>query len=226
MTAIERTAYPRLKSRYSPKELDQLFTPTAEELVFIRQISSDSDHPQLGLCAQLKCFQHLGYFVAPERIPQAILHHLQTSTDLPPNSAGYRWQRTLYRHRRAIRRYLAVEPYQHTRQEQARQAIYAAAQTMGDPADLINAAIEELVRQRVELPAFRTLKHLVQKVRTEVNEGWYQQVSQRLSAAEQAVLLALPTRRDEQSATDFAVLKTPPGKPVFAKLQDTGENRT
>jgi hypothetical protein len=37
---------------------------------------------------------------------------------------------------------------------------------MDNPADLINAAIDELIKQRYELPAFSTLDRLVGRVRT------------------------------------------------------------
>ena len=37
------------------------------------------------------------------------------------------------------------------------QRVTQAAYTMSDPADLINVAIEHLIQQRFELPAFQTL---------------------------------------------------------------------
>jgi hypothetical protein len=42
--------------------------------------------------------------------------------------------------------------------------VYEAAQVKDHPADLINVAIEDLVRQRYELPAFSTLDRLVGRV--------------------------------------------------------------
>lgn len=47
MTAIERTAYPRLKSRYAPKELEEVFTPTPEDLTFVEQSTQEDDDPTL-----------------------------------------------------------------------------------------------------------------------------------------------------------------------------------
>jgi len=40
---------------------------------------------------------------------------------------------------------------------------------MEHPADLINVAVEELVKERYELPAFSTLDRLVGHIRTIVN---------------------------------------------------------
>lgn len=44
-------------------------------------------------------------------------------------------------------------------------------------ADLINVAIEELVRQRFELPAFSTLTRTAQQIRAQVTTTFYQQVN-------------------------------------------------
>lgn len=43
MTAIERTAYPRLKSRYTSKELDNTFTPTPADLAFAEQATKGDE---------------------------------------------------------------------------------------------------------------------------------------------------------------------------------------
>lgn len=48
-------------------------------------------------------------------------------------------------------------------------AVYQAAQVMDHPADLINVAIEELVRQRFELAGFSTLDRLASRVRVLVH---------------------------------------------------------
>ena len=90
---------------------------------------------------------------------------------------------------------------------------------MGNPADLINSAIEELVRQRIELPGFTTLDDLSQLIRTQVNENWYQQIMQRLTPDEIEKLRTLPQRRDENSATNFTILKTPPRKPNLSEMK-------
>ena len=67
----------------------------------------------------------------------------------------------------------------------------AAAEVMDHPADLINVAIEELIRQRVELPAFSTLDRLSRRIRTLVNGRFSAAVMERLSEAERGQLDAL-----------------------------------
>ncbi|MFE3453963.1 hypothetical protein ACFXJ8_34060 [Nonomuraea sp. NPDC059194] len=61
--------------------------------------------------------------------------------------------RTAKRHRQFLRERLGVK-YEVVRAV-AKQAIRSAVQTKGNPADLINVALEELVRQRCGLPAPR-----------------------------------------------------------------------
>jgi hypothetical protein len=47
-----------------------------------------------------------------------------------------------------------------------------AAAVMDNPADLINVGIEQLVRDRVELPALATLDRLARRVRTLVRSAF------------------------------------------------------
>ena len=78
---------------------------------------------------------------------------------------AYESERTLYRHCATIREYLRINTFSG---KQARhiavQAVYKAAQAMNPSADLINAAIGELIQNRYELPAFGTLNRIAQRV--------------------------------------------------------------
>jgi hypothetical protein len=55
MTAIHETAYPRIRSNLTDKELQELYTPTADDLVFIRD-ATKSAVAALGLAILLKTF--------------------------------------------------------------------------------------------------------------------------------------------------------------------------
>jgi hypothetical protein len=59
VTALERTAHPRFKRRPSAKELAEVYTPTAEELAFVRNMARDAS-PTLTLTVLLKLFERLG----------------------------------------------------------------------------------------------------------------------------------------------------------------------
>ena len=66
-----------------------------------------------------------------------------------------------------------------------------AAQVMESPADLINAAIETLLQEQYELPAFSTLDRMATRIRHLVNGGFYQSVLARLTTEHQQTLSSL-----------------------------------
>src|SRR5947208_12417211 len=64
MTSIERTAYPRLKRRPSAQELADVYTPTTEDLAFIRA-TARGPSPTLTLAVLLKVLQRLRSHATP-----------------------------------------------------------------------------------------------------------------------------------------------------------------
>jgi hypothetical protein len=84
--------------------------------------------------------------------------------------------------------------------------------------DLINIAIEELVRQRFELLGFSTLDRAARTVRKAHLDKLYQQVSEALMPAERQHLTNLFKASDE--GTPWERLKQEPGKPLLSRLKD------
>ena len=82
-------------------------------------------------------------------------------------------ERSAKRHREFVRDRVEVI-YETARVRQvAEQAIRKAVQAKDNPADLINVALEELVRARCELPGYTTLDAMAAAIRTEVNNAFY-----------------------------------------------------
>ena len=75
MATLHETAYPRLKADPSAKELEEIYTPSAAELKFIRKIATQPT-TQLAVLIHLKLFQRLGYFVTLASVPQRISQHI------------------------------------------------------------------------------------------------------------------------------------------------------
>jgi hypothetical protein len=96
---------------------------------------------------------------------------------------GYDDSGTHHRHLQVIRAALSVQPYSHPARRLILQVMEEAARTKHDVADLINVAIEELSRQRWELPAFVTLHRAARHVRAVVARRYYQRIAEAVSRA-------------------------------------------
>src|SRR5215475_179971 len=185
MTAIERTAYPRFTHTPSVKELREYFTPTSEDIAFVTE-SARGSSPQLSLMILLKVFQRLRYFPGPQEIPGAIIGYVREKMRLSEEVVPDITPRTLYKYHAAIRTHLKVSADSKARLRLAMQAVYDAVQVMDHPADLINVALEILVNEDYELPAFSTLDTLVTRIRRIVNDRFFRMIAGRLSPLEQA----------------------------------------
>ena len=219
MTAIERTAYPRLRRNPSARDLAILYTPTEAELAWATTTARDEAH-RLHRLLWLKCFQGLGYFPRLQEIPPPISEHLRTFLELDPAvPRGYGQDRTLYRHQTAVRAYLQVLVFGEAARAAVSARVRTAATVLDNPADLINVAIEELVRLRYELPAFSTLDRLVEQVRTEVNQALFTQVAMCLTAEATARLQALLDAKLAPRRTNFQTIKDPPESATVGHLR-------
>jgi len=208
MASIDRTAYPRFKSSLTATELQALYRPTDEEQRFVTQYARGHSG-QLTLLTLLKCHQNLGYTPALTAVPSQIRTYLSQHLHLPADTTlDIEAEKTLYRYRQLIRSYLRVEPYTWGGASVVESSVEQAAYTMSDPADLINVAIEHLVEQRFELPAFSTVDRLVGRVRHRVHQHLYEHITRGLSLTDIGRLEALLDVRDGR--TKFSQMKATP----------------
>lgn len=191
MTAIERTAYPRFPQRpLLLPELEACYTPTKEELHFVQRhlrnkFTADSNYLQyqLNMLALLKSFQQLGYFPRIKEIPDTIVQHIQYKLGTAmPLIIIYSQPRMLYRHQKAIRRYLNVKAYQREAQRLAIKTAFEAAYLHNYPADIINNLLESLLAARFELPAFSQIDRIVKYARYRANQQLFKHISHTLPA--------------------------------------------
>jgi hypothetical protein len=223
MTAINRTAYPRLDTRLNHEELAASYTLTEADLAFVRA-SSRGETGRLVLAMLLKARQNLGYFPALEEVHVDTVAHLASQLgrqeisiasvvlDSAPGS------RSLYRYQAAVRVYLSARPYRDAAEEVVSRTTLEAAEVMSDPADLINRAVETLQVASIDLPAFSTLDRLVNRLRAEVHERMYLRVSQRVTAQQMAVLETLLVKPANSTTTPFNRLKQTPGSVTPATI--------
>lgn len=219
MASIERTAYPRLKPSFTKIELSDFYTPTLEELHFVREKSRKSE-TRLHLLIHLKILQRIGYFPNIEDVPESLIRHLQSVLQLPADVLPIVTRNTLYQQQTAILQYLNAKGYDKTARRLVTKTVYEAAQVMDNPADLINVAIEELIKERYELPAFSTLDRIVGKIRSLVNRRLFQTVLRRLTPAQILTLDRLLLPDEKAYRTPYNSLKQLPKKATLKHLQE------
>ena len=115
MPGMHETVYPRFKSNISEKELNDIYTPTQAEIKFSREVTR-GENARFCFLIMLKSFQRLGYFVAPVNIPQTIIQHISTITNIVISSGdieNYNKSGSRLRHVQVIREYLKEHQYQH-----------------------------------------------------------------------------------------------------------------
>lgn len=219
MTAIERTAYPRLKKTLSYPELEASYLPSSTEILWAIQ-NTQSRQTGGQLLVLLKVVQHLGYFPKSSSIPPAIVAFISQQFDEVVEIKMTDLTRsTRYRYHQLIRDYLEIKPYSQGGKSVATEAVQNAALTMDNPADLINVALEELIRQRFLLPAYSTINRLVGHLRRQINVYIYQRIEQQLTSGQQKQLFALLDVRDDELTSDFNQLKQTAGPPKLTEMR-------
>jgi len=165
------TAYPRFKRSISVRELREGYSPSLDELEWARQMT-DSDEALLSLTMCLKCCQRLGYFARFDEVPASIAGHLRQELGLHESvNPATVPDKTVRNHRGLVRHRLGLVSDQATARKIAAEAIRTAAETKDNPADLINIALEELVKSNCELPGYTTLDRMAGQIRTGL-EQW------------------------------------------------------
>lgn len=222
MPGIHETVYPRFKNTISEKELADIYTPTYEEINLSQKIVR-GENAKLCFLIMLKSFQRLGYFIALINIPQAIIQHISNVTNIITSSEvieNYNKSGTRLRHVQVIREYLNIKPYGPDARHVIVRAIGAAARTKDEPSDLINVAIEELIRQHYELPAFSTLVRASNRIRVSVYRSLYRQIHTLLNEESRNKIDKLLESEQDNIYTSWNFLNQEPGTPTLMHLKD------
>ncbi len=217
---MERTAYPQFKRVVSARELRETFTPTIDEIRWAREKTGSEQH-LLALVVLLKAVARLGHFPVLFEVPIAIVEHVRIALEVKPDiEPGHDSDRTLRFHKSLVRERLGITSDPERARAVAEAAIREAARTKDNPPDLINVALEELVRARLELPGYTTLDEMVGTIRTQVNTAVFAGIAARMNgpAADEvdALLKVDPIRRRSQ----FDQVKTVAGAPTVGNVKD------
>jgi TnpA family transposase len=224
MDRLFQTAYPQLRSQLTEYELQELYTPTDSELALATRTAKSSALNRLGLLIHLKVFQRLGYFVPLAQVPPVIQHHLAKVCGLkrlPAASALAQYDRsgTQRRHLDIIRRHCGVRVLDDAGRVWLEGIAERTAQIKNNEADIINVLLEELVRERYELPGFTTLQRMARTARRRTDESYYRQIIALLTPATRRLLDDLFITRSGNYQSPWQTLKREPRKPTHREVR-------
>jgi hypothetical protein len=118
-----------------------------------------------------------------------------------------------------VRAFVGVAGYDRAARAVAVQASLAAARTRDDLADIVNAAIEDLVRRRYELPAFGTLLKIARTARAFVNRGYHRRIAAAISSEERGRLHALLAVPEGTARSPWDQVKAEPSRPSPQRMR-------
>lgn len=221
MTSIHETAYPRLRSDWTEKLLIELFTPKEEELKFAK-LYARRPLSLIGILVQLKVFQYLGRFVPFKQISKSITIHIIECLNFQPELADQiNNQPKNYKSRyvKIIRKFVGVAVFNSKAKNILQEIIHKAAQTKQHIPDIINVALEELIRLKIELPAFSFLNRMSQNIRQQINNSYYQLIHRQLSAEAKDKLEKL-LKSDGNPTSKWDTLKQDARKPTPNNIKE------
>jgi hypothetical protein len=111
--AAQRTArviYPELPDPLTPDDMHRLFSPSYDERKWAPSVAR-TPASQVALLVQLKIFQTIGRFRRATDIPVIVFAHVARRLGVEFGPAFVHPDRTLYRHRPAVRKRLGVTPW-------------------------------------------------------------------------------------------------------------------
>ncbi|MGW8357669.1 DUF4158 domain-containing protein [Streptomyces wedmorensis] len=223
MASVERTAYPQFKRIISERELAQFFTPDEAEIGWAKKRTHERPERMLTLLVLLKCCARLGYFPALEQIPRSVVDRVrQTISVLPDTHVAFQPERSAERYRSWIREYLGLVHDPVRARGIAAAAMEEAASVRASVVDLVNVALEEIVRAGLELPGFSMLDRMAGSIRTRVEGEICARIAERVGSARSrlAGLLVVP---DGERRSPLDVIKEPGRRATWSRYRQHGE---
>lgn len=220
MPTPQETAYPILKTKIPKGTLEKIYTPSADEVVFVKK---HSHTPQNRACmlTLLKCAQRLGYFVLlssiPRSIPEYIAKHVGCRCSLKMLKF-YDDARARSSHIKKIRAYLNIKAATNKTHSTVLKAMEHAAYTKEDIVDILNVGIEELIHLRYELPRFDHLLRLAYQARKKANAAIYNSVYRAIAKPTRSQLKQLLTVDPETNRSLWNQLRQDTGKVTIKEI--------
>ncbi|TDD06011.1 DUF4158 domain-containing protein [Nonomuraea diastatica] len=159
-------------------------------------------------------------FPSPDEIPEVVIDHvrrcLELAEDVWPDHGSFPSAKA---HRKLVRQRQGVKYDAGRARAIAAVGIRKAAQAKNNPADLINVAIGELLRRRLELLGYTTLEDLATSIRAEVNAAIFATILRRMGEAGRARMEGLLVVGPDGKST-FNRLKKPAQRATWSRFRE------
>ncbi len=169
------TIYPVLKENLNLYELNSCFLATEDEITLIEK-ETRSISSKLGFLITLKTFQCLGYFVKVEIVPKNIISFISSQLNIEQFESiliEYDSSRNRINHMDKILQFMSVKNYSDVGDQIVARVSKNTALVRENLSDIINACIETLLHDRIELPAFSRLHREAMNQRAQVYNELY-----------------------------------------------------
>ena len=175
----------------------------------------------LGLLVLLKTFQCLGYFVKIADVPNSIIRCMAKAAGYEeiPDLTGYDHKTARIDHLDLVRSWVGVSAFDHQARHMMVKACVDISRVREDLADIVNFAMEELIRQKYELPAFSALLRAARTARATVNRGYYTRIANALDTDAKQRIAKLFQRLPEARQTGWDVIKSEPRQPTVKEIR-------
>jgi hypothetical protein len=220
MAAIHDTAYPRLTENVTVATLQQIYSPSEREIVWSKAHRLNKSS-RLLILVFLKCFQRLGYFPRIRDIPKPIISSIADTL----NCRSDDWvsnvpSSTQSRLHIKVRLYINVTKYSvEEHSEWLKETAGVLARTKENTIDIINALLEYLIKEQIELPAFSTLNRIAINARAQANQGYYSEIVDELPSTTLKLLNNILLYDNSEGQTLWHLIKQEPEKPSVTNLQ-------
>lgn len=218
------TAYPQLKDNLSEIEIEDIFTPTAKELLFASSVSGKVPAAKVGFLLHLKLFQRLGRFLKLNDVPVAIHQHITKTANIrrsvnKKQLSDYERSGTQQRHFKIIRDLLKVQVVDEKAREWLEKVASEAATTKNAESDIVNIILKNLIKERFELPGFTTIQRIARSARDKVNNEYYQKIISPLTSEGKKLIDNLFVVPKDSSQSTWQALKREPAKPTNKEVR-------
>ncbi len=209
--------YPELPDPLTPGDLQELFNPSFDERKWAPGVARTPE-TQVALLVHLKIFQTIGRFMSVGDVPLAAVEYVARKMAIDCETTLTCPIRTHYRHRQAILSRLKVSAWGAEGRVLAQATMCKTARARTDPGDIMNSAIDALIRHDFELPPLATLRRLAGTWHSKTNAAQWAEVCGRLSSAQHALLETLLVVDPKTQKSPFANLCATPGRPSRKNL--------